>query len=256
MNRWSAHAGALGPTRWIGCIGWLALMVGVVALLRASGRGRCGWEPATLIVVACLPPVWWCLQLVFHPQDLLAMGFVFAAMACACRGRWIGAGILVALAVLTRQFALLVAAPLFVLAPAKGRISYAAAALTTAALVVLPILMVTSGNALRAITLGTGDNVSIGGTLVWELRLYGAPLVLLSRVTPIAVSVALAWWVSRRLGPAALQPATLVSVMAISLGLRLVFEENLFPYYLMALAVSLVLLDVVRGMFAVQRLHG
>ena len=208
------------------------------------------------IVVACLPPVWWCLQLVFHPQDLLAMGFVFAAMACACRGRWIGAGILVALAVLTQQFR----------APCGGT---PVCARSSQGKDLLCRSSADNGsargpshpdgdlrNAPRAITLGTGDNVSIGGTLVWELRLYGAPLVLLSRVTPIAVSVALAWWVSRRLGPAALQPATLVSVMAISLGLRLVFEKNLFPYYLMALAVSLVLLDVVRGMFAVQRLHG
>ena len=174
------------------------------------------------------------------------MGFVFAAMACACRGRWIGAGILVALAVLTQQFALLVAAPLFVLAPAKGRISYAAAALTTAALVVLPILMVTSGNALRAITLGTGDNVPSAAPWSGSCALRRTARAALPGDAH-AVSVALAWWVSRRLGPAALQPATLVSVMAISLGLRLVFEENLFPYYLMALAVSLVLLDVVRG---------
>jgi Glycosyltransferase family 87 len=114
MNSWSVNAGALGPTAWIGCVGWLALMVGVVAWLRASGRGRCGWEPATLVMVACLPPVWMCFQLVFHPQDLLALGLALCAMACVRRGRWVGAGILIALAVLSQQFALLVAAPLLV----------------------------------------------------------------------------------------------------------------------------------------------
>lgn len=35
--------------------------------------------------------------------------------------------------------------------------------------------------------------------------------------------------------------------MAVSLGLRLVFEQNLFSYYFMALSVSLVLLDVAGG---------
>lgn len=256
MNRWSVHAGALGPTAWIGCAAWLVLMFGVVAWLRASGRGRRGWEPVTLVVVACLPPVWMCVELAFHPQDLMALGFALAALACARRDRWIGAGFLVALAVLSQQYALLVAAPLLVLAPPTRRIRYAAAALVTAAIVDIPLLIVTStGHALRAITLGTGDNASIGGTMLWELHLHGASVVLLSRVAPIAVAMALAWWVSRRHGPAALQPVLLMSVVAVSLGLRLVFEQNIFAYYFMALAVCVVLLDVA-GTFAAQRSHG
>ncbi len=247
MNRWSFNAGAVGPTAWIGCVGWLALMVGVVAWLRASGRGRCGWEPATLVIVACLTPAWTCVQLTFHPQDLLALGLALCAMACARLERWIGAGILIALAVLSQQFALLVAAPLLVLAPAKRRISCVGAALATGALVVLPFLILTGGRALHAVTLGTGNSPSSGGTVLWELHLSGAPLVLLSRVTPIIVSMALSLWVLRHLGPKALQPTTLMAVVAVSLGLRLVFEQNLFSYYFMALAVSLVLLDVARG---------
>jgi len=247
MNSWSVHGGASGPTLWIGCIGWLALMVGVVAWLRTSGRGRCGWEPATLVLVACLPPVWMCVETVFHPQDLMALGLALCAMACARRGRWISAGILIALAVLTQQFALLVAAPLLVLAPANRRIPYATAALTTGALVALPLLIATAGRALRAIAIGTGNSPSAGGTVLWELHLYGAQAVLLSRVTPILVSVALSWWALRRLGPGALQPVNLTSIVAVSLGLRLAFEQNMFSYYFMALAVSLVLLDVARG---------
>jgi len=247
MDSWSVRSGALGPTLWIGCIGWLALLVGIVAWLRASGRGRCGWEPATLVLVACLPPVWMCIENVFHPQDLMALGLALCAMACAHRGRWISAGILVALAVFTQQFALLVAAPLLVLAPAKRRIPYAVAALITGCVITLPLLIVTAGRALRAVTIGTGNSPSVGGTVLWQLHLYGAQAVLLSRVTPILLSVALSWWVLRRLGPGALRPVVVTSIVAVSLGLRLVFEQNLFPYYFMALAVSLVLLDAVRG---------
>jgi hypothetical protein len=197
--------------------------------------------------VACLPPVWMCFQLVFHPQDLLALGLALCAMACVRRGRWVGAGILIALAVLSQQFALLVAAPLLVFAPANRRISYAGAALATGALVDLPLLILTGGRALRAVTLGTGDSPSSGGTVLWELHLLGAPVVMLSRVTPVVLSVALSLWVVRRVGREALQPTTLMSVVAVSLGLRLVFEQNLFAYYFMALVVSLVLLDVARG---------
>jgi hypothetical protein len=247
MNLWSVRANASTATEWIGCIGWLALMIGIVLWLRSSGRGRCRWEPATLLVVACLPPVWMCVQSYFHPQDLLAMGLSLAAMACARRGHWVGAGILVAGAIASQQFALLVAAPLLVLAPANRRAPYAAAALAAGALVVLPFLVVSGDAALRAVTIGTGENPSTGGTVLWELHLTGAGVVVVSRILPIVTSIGLSWLVVRRLGQAALRATTLMSVVAFSLGLRLVFEQNLFAYYFMALAVSLVLLDVARG---------
>jgi hypothetical protein len=248
LSRWSAHAGALQPTLWIGCIGWVALMIGVVVWLRASGRGRCGWEPATLVVLACLPQVLACVHSYFHPQDLLAMGLTLAATACACRGRWIGAGILIALALLSQQFALLVAAPLLVLAPRERRVSYVGAAATTWVLVVLAIVAMTGRSSLSAVTLGSGDSTGGGDTLLLhEWHLTGAAQVVLVRVAPLVVALAVTWWASRRLGPAALHPGTLMSIVALSLSLRLVFEKNIFDYYFMALAVALLLLDVARG---------
>ena len=83
MAEWSPRAGVQNPTLRLGFLSWLYLLAGLIWLFRASGRGRCGWEPTTVILVACLPPVWWCVEFFFHPQDLVAMGFVFAAMACA-----------------------------------------------------------------------------------------------------------------------------------------------------------------------------
>jgi hypothetical protein len=53
--------------------------------------------------------------------------------------------------------------------------------------------------------------------------------------------------VVRRVGRAALQPVVLVTLVALSLSLRLVFEQNIFGYYYMALAVTLVLVDVLGG---------
>src|SRR5271165_1072718 len=52
MNQWYLKSHALDPTDWIGCMAWLALMVGVLAWLRTSGRGHCGWEPVALLLVA------------------------------------------------------------------------------------------------------------------------------------------------------------------------------------------------------------
>jgi hypothetical protein len=247
MRQWAGRSGALIPTIQIGYSGWLVLMGGLVAWLRASGRGRCGWEPATVVVVACLPPVWMCVEGYFHPQDLFAMGFSLGALACARKGRWAGAGVLIALAVLSQQFALLVAVPLLVLAPGARRLRYAGTAVGTATLIAVPLLVVSSGSAWRALTLGSGDNPSLGGTAVWELGLNGAAAVLVSRVLPIALALAIPWWVVRRLGPARFEPVALLSLVAVCLSLRLVFEQNLFVYYFMALAVSLVLLDVARG---------
>jgi len=72
-------------------------------------------------------------------------------------------------------------------------------------------------------------------------------LVLMSRVLPIALSLLLALWAKRRLGARVLEPVPLLSLIATALGLRLAFEQNLFGYYFMALAVSLVVLDIVGG---------
>ena len=247
MTKWSLRAGAQSPTLRLGYLSWLPLVVGVIWLLRASGRGRCGWEPTAVILVACLPPVWWCIEFFFHPQDLVALGLALAAMGCVLRSRWIGAGILIALAVLTQQFALLVALPLLIVAPAGKKVRFVGAATITGLLVVGPLLVLTSGSAARFIFLGSGDAVGRGGTMLWELHLNGAPLVVVSRIVPLALSLVLAWLVAKRLGPGALQPSALIALVAVSLILRLVFEENMFGYYFMALAVSLVLLDVVQG---------
>ena len=75
------------PTRSsIGLVGWLVLLGGVVAVLRASGRGRRRWEPATLALVACLPPVWTCLESYVPSRGPLAVGLALGAVAPAPAG--------------------------------------------------------------------------------------------------------------------------------------------------------------------------
>ena len=253
INTWSLHARVVGTTVKIGFLSWFALMAGVIALLRTTGRGRRWWEPVTVVLVAFLPPVWTCVQSTFHPEDLLALGLALAAVACARRGSWAAAGALFGLAFLSQQFTILVAAPLFVLAPGRRRLPLGAAALATVAVVSIPLISASAGSAgsegsaAHAIFLGTGSTGGIGGALLWELGQHGTKLLLLSRVAPVAVAVAIAWWALRRLGPRTLEPVALLSIVALSLGLRLVFEQQLFEYYFMALSVSLLLLDVVSG---------
>jgi hypothetical protein len=247
MYRWATRSGAPVSTVRLGYLSWIALMAGVVALLRSVGRGRCGWEPTTLVVLACVPVVWTPVVQYFHPQDLVAMGLVLGAMSCVRRAWWGWAGILLGLAVMSQQFALLALAPLVVVAPMNRRIRFAGSAIAAAAVLVVPLVAISSVRVLKAVVFGSGNSPGVGGTVLWEMYLHGALLVAVSRVLPIVISMVLARWAVRRLGPVVLEPVPLLSLIAASLCLRLVFEQNLFGYYLMALAVSLVLLDIVRG---------
>jgi hypothetical protein len=197
--------------------------------------------------MAGIPIVWMPLLIEFHPQDLLAMGLGLGGLACVRRGTWIWAGVLLGLAVSSQQFALLILAPLLVVAPQRQRVRLLLAAVGTWLIVNVPMIVATSGRAWNAVLIGSGNFPSSGGTVLRELHPHGALLVVVSRVLPIGVSMVLAWWILRRIGSAALAPVPLVSLIAISLSLRLVFEQNLFGYYFMALAVCLVLLDVIRG---------
>jgi hypothetical protein len=111
----------------------------------------------------------------------------------------------------------------------------------------LPMVVLTSGQAMSAIFLGTGDAQTLGGTVLWELHLPSVSVLFVTRVMPLLVAVAGAWWVLRRFGDRALCPVPLISLAGASLALRLVFEKGLFGYKFMALAVMLIALDVVRG---------
>ena len=251
MFHWSANSGAILPTVRLSYLVWPILMVGVIALVRAAGRGRQRWEPLALLMVACTPTAWMCLTYFFHPEDLLALGLILAGVACSLRNQWLWAGISLGLACSAQQFAILVAATILVVAFGRHRIRYLAGAVTTVALIDVPIIYATSGRAIRTLILGSSRvgviNRSTGGTVLWETDLRGIPLFLLSRVAPIAASMGLAWWASKRLGPRVLSPVPLISLVASSLAFRLIFEENLFGYYFMAVSVALLVLDDARG---------
>jgi hypothetical protein len=227
------------------------LLAGVVALLRASGRGRRGWEPLTVLCVAAVPPVLQCLTFYFHPEDVLAMGLILIALALSLRDKWLVAGIVLGMAFCAQQFALLALAPMIVVAVPKARVRVVMGALLAIVLIDVPLIVATSGRAVKTVLIGSsrvGEGIrSTGGTVLWETNIRGMPLFLLSRVAPILAAIALAWCARRRLGSRILGPIPLVSLVALSLVIRLVFEENVYGYYFMAAAVSLILLDVTCG---------
>jgi hypothetical protein len=255
MYQWSARSSAILPTIRLSYLTWPVLMIGAIAVLRTSGRGRCRWEPVALILLAAAPPVFMPILDSFHPQDLLAMGLILGGLAGAFSERWLLAGVLMGLAFTSQQFAILAFVPVFVAMPARHRNRFASSALVAVAIVDVPMILFTSGRALTATLLGSSrlklfgseHLVSSGGTLLFSLDLHGWSLFIVARVIPVIVTMALAWWVTRKLGPAALEPVVLLSLVGLSFCMRLVFEENLFGYYFMALAVALIVLDVLRG---------
>lgn len=252
---WALRSHVLMTTLRLGYVVWLVLMGGVVAVIRAAGRGRCHRETVVVLAVALLSPVYLCIVEFFHPQDVLAMGLILASVAGALSGRWVWSGIMVGLAIATQQYAFLALAPLFMVSSPNRRAAFAASATLAVAVIDIPMAILTSGRAIRPALFGssritfldTKGLTSTGGTVLWELHLQGLLLFAITRALPIVAAAALGWWTWRRLGSAALEPAPLLSLIAASLCLRLVFEENLFGYYFMAISVALVVLDAARG---------
>jgi Glycosyltransferase family 87 len=246
IYHWARPTRVLYSTIGFGYLTWFAVLAGAVAVLRAAGRGRTGWEVAGVVLIALLPSGWDALMNEYHPQDLLALGLLLGALACGLRRSWLWAGILIGLAVSSQQFALLALAPLFVVAPGRARWRLAVGAVAAWLVVAVPFIT-QSRRAFNAVTIGTGNSPSYGGTWVRFLHLSGAPLVLVSRVLPIVAAIALAWWLLAKLDEKVLDPVPLLSLITVCLSLRLVFEQNMFGYYFMAMAVLLVLLEVVDG---------
>ena len=117
----------------------------------------------------------------------------------------------------------------------------------TAAVALAGLLVVSnSPSALGAALLGSGNSGG-SGTVLSGLHLHGGLLVFVSRLVPLELSLVLAWWVLQRLGPRVLEPVPLLTLIALSLSLRLVFEHALYGYYFMAFAVLLLLVDVAAG---------
>jgi hypothetical protein len=245
IGKWIVPTGALFTVVILGYVGWFVLAAGIVVLMRASGNGRVVGEVATLLAVACAPPVIMCLNEYFHPQDLIAIGLALAAIGSVMRQRWVVAGVLFALAFTSQQFALLVAVPLVVVLPLRASGRLLAGFLATAACIDVPVLVVTSGRALKAIFVGTGVNTK-RATLLVLTHLDGNTLYAVSRAAPIVLAVALAVWIRRRLAASTIDPVILLSLVAVSLTFRLVFEVNLWGYYFMAVTVALIIRQAIQ----------
>lgn len=247
MFRWSANSNAIQPTVRLGYFSWIFILGGAVAMLRVIGRGRTNWEPTALIMFAILTPVSQCITQFFHPQDVVAIGLALGSVVCMMRGRWVWTGALMALAFETNQFVLLLAVPMIILTPPAKRLRTVMAAVATSAIILVPMVVLTSGRALRYALIGSSVTKALPEASPWFADLHGTVLILVTRVPPIVIAALLAWWVKRRLGESVMDPIPLLALLATCLALRLVFEVTLFAYYYAAAVVFLLVLEVARG---------
>jgi uncharacterized membrane protein len=110
------------PITWslrTGILSWAALIAGALCLLRTTKAAKTGWELFAVFALALLPTVLMSLTWAFHPEDCLAMGLGLTGIALARRGRFVAAGLLFGLALLTQQLALLIVLPVLVLLPVR-----------------------------------------------------------------------------------------------------------------------------------------
>ena len=229
MYGWAQNTAAIFPTIGTGYLSWFVLLAGVVALLRASGRGRAGWE---------------CFRCHLPRGDSAALGTHCAdvppprldvARACSRRhglrpARQVGVGGHTRRAgshLATIRAAGPDASTSWWLpegsegdcSPARRRRCWSSRSRSSQRHRVERSMPCSSERATP------GHSVARSCR---EPRLHGAALVFCSRVLPIVVSLALAFWASRRLGSGVVAPLPLTSLLATSLSLRIVFEEGLF----------------------------
>lgn len=246
MWHWARQAHVEGETLAIAFTGWFALIAGVI--VHRGRTRRLSWRDeiwSAMLLVSSLAVVSAFAQF-SHPQDLLAAGLSWVAVATALRDRWMWTGILIGLATSSNQLALLAAIVLFVVAGRDGRRRLVTGAVLTMAVVYTPLLLAGGTRAYGDILTGSGFNNSLGGTLVWQLGLPVPLKYFVSRIVPLAVDAAFALWYRRRHdGP--IDAAGLVFLVTMGFAWRLVFEANLWGYYFVPLFAGLVILDRTQG---------
>jgi len=233
----------------------MVMALGGLALLRAGASSTLGQEAGLLVFLVFLPSASSAVVQLFHPQDVMSLGLALGGLAQALRRRWALAGLLFGLAVVTKQYALLLALPALAAAPtvqARLRLVITGAAVASAAL--LPFLLVAPRATIDNLAGVSGGGSVVGATVVSLAGATGHLGSAVARGAPVVFASVVCLWAWRRLGPALGQPRLLLSLALVCVGSRLIFESVVFPYYLLATSVVFFALDLVARRLPVRAL--
>lgn len=245
LPHWYGSQGVLGVAAW------LVLLAGAQLLLRTvHGRPTAG-EMVAAFGLAVLPASSDALVESFHPQDLVAVGFVCMALSQALRHRWGSSGLLMATAMVSKQFAVLALPALVVAAPGvrpRARLVASCAAVCLA--VVLPFWVADPSDTLHALsgTFVQGAGVIRSATVVGLLGVHESLKLHIARDAPVVAAATLAavavWWRS----PDRVEgPVPVIGLVLAGMAARLVFEVSVYGYYLLAVGALLLVLELARG---------
>lgn len=234
----------VGP--WVLAWGSFPVLYAARAVAWTAGVRRHLWvlqvAVAATVVVPCL--VWG------HFEDSLAVAGVLLALRARLRGQDLAAALLVAVAICSKQWAVL-AAPFFVLAaPRSQRLRMIALIVGLPALLAAIPLAYHPEHTIRALVLQPTPKLAglhEGHSSI--LAVLGRSADRVARITAVAAAAGLAWWACSR------RPAWLVEVMAVALIVRPLTEPYLFGYYLapgmaMLLVATIIRSRRVQGWFA------
>lgn len=230
----------------LGVASWLVLALGGLALLRAAGADSLPRQAALLAFLAFLPAASSAIVQLYHPQDVVGLGLALAALSQTLRHRWILAGVLFGIALLCKQFSVLLLLPALAAAPAsRSRIRLGGTAALVVAAGLLPFLAVAPRTTLDNLS-GFGSGGAVSGLTVLTLAgVTGGIASAVARDAPVVFALVVCLWAARRPGRPASGPVGLVALALVCTSSRLVFESVVFPYYLLAPSVLFLLLDLV-----------
>ncbi len=225
-------------------VAWFALTLSGIAILRTTPLRSTRITWLIPLFFALTPPVIFCVQEYYHPQDLWALALAFAAVALTLRKYFFVAGVVWVLAIMSQPFALLGMVMTVVISSWTERRRLVGGGMLAAMLVCGAFYFAWGRRSVFAALFGTGDTFIHAGTWMAELKVGSIAGLVISRVGPIVGAALVAWWVRSRRPDVVQNPVILLGLLATVWSLRLVFEENLWGYYCMATGATLVLRDI------------
>ncbi len=260
---WDAMVGPGGAAAALTFAGFSAAGLVLFAGARVAGIGDRGRrrEVAFLVAMAVTPFFREALGNYYHPEDVLALGFLLLSLALIGDRHWLGAGACLGLAIGCKQWALLALPPLVVTAGGRqARCKLVGAAAGSSALVYLPLMLAAPQYAWKILS---GPAAVAGGfvpqtTIVGMLR--KAPFHIpqgdvehLGRVLPLlfAIGVAWYWWrqhstpgsTGNRDGVRPVSFDQVLRLVLICLAFRLVADCIALSYYALPLVALVAIVD-------------
>jgi hypothetical protein len=211
-------------------IGPAEAFLGTFPIVWVAGRAArtSVWRLQVLVFIVSI----WAAVVWFHPEDTIACACLLAACLMSERDTRV-AGAFVAVAILTKQWAIWPAIPIVLAAPRGKRMLSAFYAFAIPALVMTPFFLA-SDKTYKSLT-GTLATLGLGQPQLWTNLAYG------SRAFGNPDLLRLAWGVVSVAVALRVRRAPTVDAMIAGVGIvmlaRLLFEPVLFGYYLVPAAI-------------------